>query len=242
MSVSVLILTLNEELNLPACLESVSWSDDIVVFDSVSSDRTVEIAKSAGARVVQRKFDNWSSHQNWAMDNIDFKHDWVFYLDADERMTPELQAEILKIAADPDEKRAAYYAGRMNYFMDRWCKRAMTPGTIMRFFKPPNIRFERLVNPIPVIDGEYGYCDALFIHYPHFAFHKDNRPGSAIRSGKYKLILRYDDDSVELFDLEKDLGEKENLAEAKPEVAQRMKTRLDNWLEKTKAGLPEKRE
>ena len=71
MSVSVLILTLNEELNLPDCLESVSWSDDIVVFDSFSSDRTVEIAKTAGARVVQRKFDNWSAHQNWAVENIE---------------------------------------------------------------------------------------------------------------------------------------------------------------------------
>lgn len=173
MSVSILILTLNEEQDLPGCLESVKDFDDVVIFDSFSKDRTVEISEQAGARVVQRKFDNWSAHQNWAMENIDFKHDWVFYLDADERMTPELQAEIFKIATNPDEKKAAYYAGRMNYFMDRWCKRAMAPGTIMRFFKPPNIRFERLVNPIPVIDGEYGYCDALFTHY---GFSKGLRP------------------------------------------------------------------
>ncbi len=173
MSVSILILTLNEQQDLPGCLESVKDFDDVVIFDSFSQDRTVEISEAAGARVVQRKFDNWSAHQNWAMENIDFKHDWVFYLDADERMTPELQTEILKIASDPNEKRAAFYAGRMNYFMDRWCKRAMAPGTIMRFFKPPNIRFERLVNPIPVIDGEYGYCDALFTHY---GFSKGLRP------------------------------------------------------------------
>ena len=94
----------------------------------------------------------------------------------------------------------------------------------------------------PLFQGGKLKRDELFFHYPHFAFHKANRPGSAIRSGQYKLIRRYDDDSVELFDLKEDLGEKENLMKARPEVAQRMKTQLDNWLENTKAGLPEKRE
>ncbi len=173
MNVSILILTLNEEQDLAGCLESVRFSDDVVVFDSYSSDRTVDIAREYGARVIQRKFDNWSAHQNWAMENVDFKHDWVFYLDADERMTPELEAAIQKVAADPDEHRVAFYAGRKNYFLDRWCRRAMAPGTIMRFFKPTNIRFERLVNPTPVIDGAYGYFDELFIHY---GFSKGLRP------------------------------------------------------------------
>ena len=83
--------------------------------------------------------------------------------------------------------------------------------------------------------------DALFFHYPHFAFHKANRPGSAIRWGSHKLILRYDDDSVELFDLENDVGEKQNLAASKPDLTQKLKERLTNWLAETKAGLPEKR-
>ncbi len=83
--------------------------------------------------------------------------------------------------------------------------------------------------------------DALYFHYPHFAFHKANRPGSAIRWGKYKLILRYDDDSVELFDLEKDLGETTNLAVANPEIAHKLQQRLQGWLEQTKGALPEKR-
>ena len=83
--------------------------------------------------------------------------------------------------------------------------------------------------------------DALYFHYPHFAFHKANRPGSAIRSGKYKLILNYDEDSVELFDLEKDLGESHNLAEKLPELAAKMKMELQSWLTETKAGLPVKR-
>ncbi len=83
--------------------------------------------------------------------------------------------------------------------------------------------------------------EALYFHYPHFAFHKGNRPGSAIRWREFKLILRYDDDSVELFDLSSDLGETKNLAESRPEVAQQLKEQLLRWLKETKAGLPTKR-
>ena len=86
--ISVLVLTLNEENNLPGCLETVQWSDDIHVLDSHSIDRTVEIAKQYGATVWFRKFDSFSQHQNWALENIPFKHPWVFYFDADERVTP----------------------------------------------------------------------------------------------------------------------------------------------------------
>jgi glycosyltransferase involved in cell wall biosynthesis len=165
MSISILILTLNEETNIGACLDSLAGFDDIVVFDSVSKDRTVEIAVAKGARIVERPFDNWAAHQNWAMDNIDFKHGWVFYLDADERMTPELRDEILAIARDSARPEVAYYCGRKNFFLGKWIRHAMPPGMIMRFFKPKKIRFERLVNPVPVIDGPHGYLRHFFEHY-----------------------------------------------------------------------------
>jgi glycosyltransferase involved in cell wall biosynthesis len=100
MPISILILTLNEETNIGACLDSLAGFDDVVVLDSLSKDRTKEIALAKGARVVERPFDNWAAHQNWAMDTIPFRNPWVFYLDADERMTPELRAEIEAIAAD----------------------------------------------------------------------------------------------------------------------------------------------
>ncbi|MEQ1795344.1 MAG: glycosyltransferase family 2 protein, partial [Nitrospira sp.] len=117
MNVSILILTLNEEANLPDCLRSVGWSDDIVVLDSFSSDRTVAIAEERGARVVQRRFDNWAAHQNWALEQIPFKHPWVFYLDADERMTDELRDELIAIANEVTRPEAAFYCGRRNMFM-----------------------------------------------------------------------------------------------------------------------------
>lgn len=163
--ISILVLTLNEAGNLPACLDSLSWADDVVVLDSFSTDRTVEIARAAGARVVQRKFDNWAAHQNWAHAHIPFRHPWVFYLDADERMTPELRAEIEAIAGNPSETRVAFYCGRRNYFMGRWIRHAYPPSAIMRFFRPDKVRFERLVNPTPVIDGPHGYLREHFIHY-----------------------------------------------------------------------------
>lgn len=165
MPISVLILTLNEHENLSECLAALGFTDDVVVLDSLSSDGTVTLARELGARVVQRPFDNWASHQNWAMENIVFKHPWVFYLDADERMTPELRSEIEAIAADQGEQRVAFYCGRKNYFMGRWIRHAYPPSPIMRFFRPEKVRFERLVNPTPVIDGPHGYLRELFIHY-----------------------------------------------------------------------------
>jgi glycosyltransferase involved in cell wall biosynthesis len=165
MSISVLILTLNEEFNLPECLESVEWSNDIVVLDSHSSDNTVEIATSLGARVIQRRFDDWATHQNWAVENIEFKNEWVFYLDADERMTEGLRNELQSIASDPKENRVAFYCGRKNFFLGSWMKYAMPPGLIMRFFKPSYVRFERLVNPTPLIKGSHGYLKHHLIHY-----------------------------------------------------------------------------
>ena len=90
-TVSALILTLDEEINIRECLASLAWCDDIVVLDSLSSDRTRELAVAAGARVVTREFDNWSAHQNWAVGNIEFRHPWVLYLDADERCPKDLR-------------------------------------------------------------------------------------------------------------------------------------------------------
>lgn len=168
--VSVLILTLNEEKNLARCLESVSWSDDVVVLDSYSTDQTLEIARRHGARVFQRKFDNWSAHQNWANENIDFKHKWVYYSDADEVVSPELAAELREIADDvPGDGAAAHVAYRVrykNYFLGKWIRFAGGyPIWVLRFFQPDKVRWERLVNPAPVVDGSVGFLRHHFLHY-----------------------------------------------------------------------------
>lgn len=166
MSVSVLILTLNEETNLRDCLASLAWSDDIVVFDSFSTDQTCAIAAASGARVVQRKFDNWSTHQNWAVSNIQFKHPWVLYMDADERCTPELREEVLD-RAKSRLSHSAYRIRRKDFFMGRWLKHAqLYPTWLVRLFRPEKIRYERLVNPVAVVDGTIGELAAHIDHFP----------------------------------------------------------------------------
>ena len=205
MSVSILILTLNEEMNLAECLQTVKWSDDIVVLDSFSTDRTVKIAEEMGARVVQRRFDNWSAHQNWALEHISFKHPWVFYLDADERMTEDLKDELLAIADDARRAPVAYYCGRRNMFMGRWIKHAMPPGLIMRLFRPPHVRFQRLVNPVPIINGPHGYLAGMLTHY-NFSkgisewIEKHNRYSQLEAQEGMKLIHQSSADEPRLFD------------------------------------------
>lgn len=90
----------------------------------------------------------------------------------------------------------------------------------------------------PLLKGEPRKSEPICIHYPHWSFHKDNRPGSTIRIDQDKLILRYDDDSIELYDLEADIGETENLAEKKPELAKKLRNELEAWLKETNAQKP----
>lgn len=163
--ISVVILTKNEEADLPGCLESVAWCDDVHVLDSLSTDATVEIAQRAGASVVQRKFDNWSSHQNWGLANIPFKHPWVFYLDADERMTPELVQEVQRAVLNPGEN-AAFRVQRRDFFLGRWLKHAQTTPFYLRLFRPEKMRYERLVNPISIPDGPVGQISGFLDHFP----------------------------------------------------------------------------
>jgi glycosyltransferase involved in cell wall biosynthesis len=101
--ISVVILTLNEELNLPRCLEAISWCDDVLIVDSFSSDATLKIAGEHGVRVVQRAFDSFAGQRNFALDHCELKYEWIFHLDADEVMTADLSAEILRCIAATDK-------------------------------------------------------------------------------------------------------------------------------------------
>ena len=163
--ISVLILTKNEQQDLPGCLRSVAWSDDIHVYDSMSTDTTVEIATAFGAQVTRRPFDNWASHQNWGLANVPFKHEWVFYIDADERMTPELVAAVQAAVADPGD-RVAWRVQRRDFLMGQWLRHVQTSPYYMRLFRPSKMRYERLVNPISIADGPIGQVGGYLDHYP----------------------------------------------------------------------------
>jgi glycosyltransferase involved in cell wall biosynthesis len=163
--ISVLILTKNESQNLPDCLASVAWSDDIHVLDSLSTDGTQAIAAAAGAHVTERIFDDWSSHQNWALKNLPFKYPWVFYLDADERATPALRDALLRAAANPGEA-CAFRIQRRDFFMGTWLKHVQTSPFYIRLFRPEAMRYERLVNPVSIPTGPVGQITGYLEHFP----------------------------------------------------------------------------
>ena len=165
--ISVLILTRNEQLNLPVCLKSVGWSDDIVVFDSFSTDRTVEIAGAVGARVVQRAFDN-EREQRAASLKVPFKHPWVYTPDADEFTPPELRDEMLEVVRDSSRPEVAYRVRFKTMFMGRWLKHSsLYPTWVVRLLRPEAVLFERSINLRYVINGPEG---RLGNHFEHHTF------------------------------------------------------------------------
>lgn len=140
MSLSILILTKNEEGNLPRCLESVSWCDDVVVVDSFSADATVAIATSYGARVLQRRFDNFANQRNFGLDQGRLKHDWVLHLDADEVISLEMKQELFEAI-----RNSTYNAFRVPsklMFQNRWLKfSGMYPAYQVRLGRRDRLRF-----------------------------------------------------------------------------------------------------
>jgi len=164
--VSVLILTLNEEINLPGCLESVAWSDDIVVFDSYSTDRTMEIARAAGARVYQREFDNYAEQRNAALTEVEYKHPWVLMVDADERWPREIYEEI-KTAIRQDNGVTLYHFRRRDIFLGKWVRRSSGyPTWFGRLVKLGHVSVQREINEEYNTDGQKGYLQSHFVHYP----------------------------------------------------------------------------
>jgi glycosyltransferase involved in cell wall biosynthesis len=168
LKVSVVVLTKNEEKDLPRCLAALSWSDDVHVLDSYSSDATVDIATRWGAHVTQRVFDDWSSHQNWGLRNLPFKYDWVYYSDADEVVTMELVNSIAMVINEPGEN-VAFRVRRRDYLLGTWLRHVTPSPFNIRLFKPKYISYERATNPITVVNGQIG---DIFSHFDHYSFSK----------------------------------------------------------------------
>ncbi|UCC91212.1 MAG: glycosyltransferase family 2 protein [Candidatus Aenigmatarchaeota archaeon] len=163
--VSVSIITLNEERDLPECLESVKWADEIVVVDSFSSDKTVEIAKKFGCKIFQEDAGGrrLAILKNYAISKT--RKDWVLSLDADEVITPELRKETEEVLKNP--KFDGYYFPRKSYIGKKWVKHAgQYPSYQLRLFKKDRGRFENsLVHERVKINGKVGYMKNDMIHY-----------------------------------------------------------------------------
>lgn len=166
-SVSILILTLNEERNIADCIDSCRFSDDIVVFDSYSSDRTPQLAAEKGARFHQRAFDNYAAQRNAALTGVTYKHPWVLMVDADERVTAALATEISGAVARARPDVALFRMRRKDYFMGRWLKRSSGyPSWFGRLVRIGRVRVEREVNEEYIAEGAVVHLEEHLLHYP----------------------------------------------------------------------------
>jgi glycosyltransferase involved in cell wall biosynthesis len=169
-SISILILTLNEEVNIGACLDSVSWCDDVVVLDSGSADRTVTVAQEHGAKVVSRPFDDYASQRNFGLCAIDYRHDWVLMLDADERIPANLAREMQQAVATATDDVALFQLRRRDWLLGRWIRHSSGyPTWFGRLARRGRVSVRRPVNE------EYhasGRVVSLLGHLDHYPFNK----------------------------------------------------------------------
>jgi glycosyltransferase involved in cell wall biosynthesis len=170
MTIAVVILTYNEEVNLAGCLESVRWCDDVVVLDSFSGDGTVAIAQRYGARVVQRVFDDYARQRNHALQAIPFRHPWVLMLDADERVPVDLQREMQAAVAAAPADVALFRMRRKDHLFGRWIRGSSGyPTWFGRLMRLGSVRVQRAINEEYLTDGEVRELDE---HLHHFPFNK----------------------------------------------------------------------
>ena len=207
--VSVLIPALNEELNLPACLESVARADEVFVVDSQSSDRSIEISQEYGANVVQFHFNGrWPKKKNWSLENLPFRNEWVLIVDCDERITPELWDEIEEVIKNNHYH--GYYLNRKVFFLGKWIRYGgKYPDWNLRLFRHQLGRYENLnTEDIPntgdnevhehvILQGNVGYLKEDMLHIDfrdiYHWLQRHNRYSNWEARVYYNLLIGQDD-------------------------------------------------
>jgi glycosyltransferase involved in cell wall biosynthesis len=198
---SILIPTKNEEKNILKCMQAVSWADQVIVVDSLSTDRTVELATGMGAEVVQFLWDRKGPRKkNWALDNLLWKHEWILVVDADEEVTSELRDEIIEVLAS-GTRCEGFLVRYKFYFLDRLLKHGAPLWKLILFRR--HVRFELLdmpeftgydveVHEHPIVHGKIGRLRSRMIHHDfddlhhHFARHNIYSDWEALRRTRYK--------------------------------------------------------
>ena len=170
--ISIVILTKNEERDLPGCLASIDWCDDIHVVDSASNDKTVSIAEQAGAKCKTNFFESFGKQRNWAIDNCEFKYDWILFLDADEQATPEFQDAVFTALTDVDDTIAGFYCCWKMILYQQWLKRTDSfPKWQFRLLRLGKARFTDYGHGQKETQVE-GRIEYISEPYLHFAFSK----------------------------------------------------------------------
>lgn len=163
--ISVLILTKNEQQDLPGCLQSVSWSDDVHVLDSLSTDNTATIARQHGAHVSERAFDGYASQRNAGL-SLPFRHEWVLILDADERIPSALAEEMRQFIAATSPTVVAGRMRRRDIWWGTWLKHSQISPFYVRLVRRGRAHYEREINEVLVVDGPIADLQQPFDHYP----------------------------------------------------------------------------
>lgn len=165
-SVSVFVMTLNEEVNIERCLDSVRWSDDVVVLDSFSEDRTTDFAaRYPNVRVHQNAFAGYAEQRNFGLHEIEYRNPWVLVVDADEVVEPSLAAEIQSIA-QAENPLNVYLVRRKVFFNGVWVKRNIANDFwIARLMRPKAVRYEGIVHEKLRFEGDYGRLTGGIEHH-----------------------------------------------------------------------------
>jgi glycosyltransferase involved in cell wall biosynthesis len=159
---SAIVLTLNEERHLPDCLASLAWADEVVVFDSGSTDGTARIAAEAGARLLTRPFDHYAGQRNAALKAV--SSDWVLFVDADERIPAPLRDEIATVLDRPE---AGWWIPRHNYLFGKLTTHTgWYPDYQLRLLRRTRAHYDptRPVHELVLLDGAAGHLTQPMIH------------------------------------------------------------------------------
>jgi glycosyltransferase involved in cell wall biosynthesis len=162
---SVIIPCFNEEEMIAGCLESVKFADEIMVVDSFSTDRTLEIARRYTSRILQHEYINSATQKNWAIPQA--RHPWVLIVDADERVTLELAMEIQTILRSPEND--GYWIRRRNFFLAQEIRHGTwRTDKVLRLFRRAMARYEnKHVHAEIIMDGRVGWCRGKLDHYSY---------------------------------------------------------------------------
>lgn len=162
---SVITLALNEEHNIGDCLKGVTWADEIIVVDSGSTDNTVEIAKQYTSNILSIEWKGYGATKNVALQRA--SGDWILWLDADERVPPELAAEMQAIVREDRPEYNGYEVARRAFFLGKWIAHCgWYPGRVTRLFRKANARFtESAVHEQILVEGKIGRLRNDLLHF-----------------------------------------------------------------------------